>query len=61
MQGMIRARHGALWAGLLAVSAAAVLPGVAAAQYLPARGDAWETRTPEQVGMSAAGVQAAVD
>lgn len=61
MRGMIRARGGALWAGLLAVSATVAFPGVVAAQYLPARGDAWETRTPEQVGMSAAGVQAAVE
>ncbi len=42
MRGMIRAHRGALWAGLLAVSATVAFPGVGAAQYLPARGDAWD-------------------
>jgi len=38
-----------------------LLPSAIAAQYVPARGDGWETRRPAEVGMNAARVQAAVD
>ena len=61
VQGMIRAHRGALWAGVLAVTAVVALPGVAGRAVRAGAGDAWETRAPEQVGMSAAGVQAAVE
>ena len=43
------------------VAALTLLPSAIAAQYVPARGDGWETRRPAEVGMSASGVQAAVD
>ena len=38
-----------------------LLPSAIAAQYVPARGDGWETRRPAEVGMNDSGVQAAVD
>ncbi len=38
-----------------------LVPAALSAQYAPGRGDAWETRRPDQVGMDADGVQAAVD
>lgn len=44
-------------AAALAVASSAPL----AAQYVPGPGDAWERRTPEQVGMDPAGVRAAVE
>ncbi len=47
--------YGILWA------LAALPPSGLSAQYVPTRGDGWEIRTPAQVGMSATGVQAAVD
>ncbi len=37
-----------------------LLPISASAQYVPGRGGDWETRRPEEVGMSPAGVEAAV-
>ncbi len=46
---------------LVALGVALSLPQAGVAQYVPARGDGWETRTPEQVGMRAHGIQAAVD
>jgi len=45
----------------LAAGASSVFGSAAHAQYVPGRGSAWETRTPEQVGMDPAGVPAAVD
>ena len=44
----------------LLAAALMLLPSAIAAQYVPDRG-AWETRRPAEVGMNAAGVQAAVD
>ncbi|GMR13731.1 MAG: hypothetical protein BMS9Abin29_1946 [Gemmatimonadota bacterium] len=44
-----------LFAGLL------LGPAVLSAQYVPDRGDAWEIRRPDQVGMDVVGVQKAVD
>ena len=38
-----------------------LIPSALAAQYVPDRGDGWETRRPEEVGMNASRVQAAVD
>ena len=38
-----------------------LLPSALKAQYIPDRGNGWETRTPAEVGMNASGVQAAVD
>jgi len=37
-----------------------ILPAALGAQYVPGRGDAWETRPPAEVGMDAAGIRAAV-
>jgi CubicO group peptidase (beta-lactamase class C family) len=37
------------------------LPAPASGQYAPARGDAWETRAPDEVAMDPAGVRAAVE
>jgi CubicO group peptidase (beta-lactamase class C family) len=37
-----------------------LLPVAVSAQYFPARGD-WQTRTPAEVGMNPAGIQAAVE
>jgi CubicO group peptidase (beta-lactamase class C family) len=50
-------------ARVIAALAAALmlLPSAIAAQYVPARGDGWETRRPAEVGMNASRVQAAVD
>ena len=49
-------------ARMISVFAAALmlLPSALAAQYVPARGDGWETRRPAEVGMSDSGIQAAV-
>ena len=44
----------------LLAAALMLLPSAIAAQYVPARGDGWETRRPAEVGMSDSGVQAAV-
>ncbi len=44
----------------LFAAALMLLPSAIAAQYVPARGDGWETRRPAEVGMSESGVQAAV-
>ncbi|MCG8469266.1 MAG: serine hydrolase [Gemmatimonadetes bacterium] len=44
----------------IALGLASVWTGTLDAQYVPERG-AWETRAPAEVGMDAAGVQAAVD
>ncbi|MEN8375089.1 MAG: serine hydrolase [Gemmatimonadota bacterium] len=41
--------------------ALALTAGPLAAQYVPGPGDDWERRTPEQLGLDPAGVQAAVD
>jgi CubicO group peptidase (beta-lactamase class C family) len=49
-------------ARMISVFAAALmlLPSAIAAQYVPARGDGWETRRPAELGMSDSGIQAAV-
>jgi CubicO group peptidase (beta-lactamase class C family) len=46
----------------MATLAAALIlsPSAVTAQYVPDRGDAWETREPTEVGMSESGIQAAV-
>lgn len=41
-------------------AAVMLLPSALAAQYVPDRGDGWETRQPSEVGMSDLGIQAAV-
>ena len=38
-----------------------LIPSALAAQYVPDRGDGWETRRPGEVGMNASRVQTAVD
>jgi CubicO group peptidase (beta-lactamase class C family) len=46
---------------VLSVFTLLALVSAAAGQYVPARGDGWETRRPADVGMSSTGVQAAVE
>ena len=55
------AHHRLSLALVLIVLASAAPAAHAQAIYFPAPGDAWERRTPEQVGLVAAQVQAAVD
>lgn len=56
---LMRPHTSAMFAALLV--GLILAPPALSAQYVPGRGDAWETRRPDQVGMDAAGVQAAVD
>ncbi len=58
---MILSFNGVRGVSSFIIIAGALWPAAVSAQYVPDRGEGWETRTPEQVGMSAAGVQAAVD
>jgi hypothetical protein len=48
-------------AGLMFVAACSEPPREMATNYVPGGGDAWESRTPEEMGMDAATLQRAVD
>ena len=56
-----RVRSRALPALAFLVLFSAIAPAAEAQTYFPAAGDGWERRTPQQVGLVAAQVQAAVD